>query len=107
MRKRGPKSDCDAIRHWGMMNGMTKRKIAITLSEQRVAEAKQAVAAGRARSVSAYIEQALASHESGRGLERYLAALIDEHGAPSAEDYAWADAHLDSEPLLPDRPAAG
>lgn len=89
-----------------MMIGMTKRKIAITLSEQRLAEAKQAVADGRARSVSAYIEQALASHEDGRGLERYLASLIDEYGPPTAQDYAWADAQLDAEPL-PGRTAAG
>jgi Arc/MetJ-type ribon-helix-helix transcriptional regulator len=89
-----------------MMNGMTKRKIAITLSEERLAEARQAVADGRSRSVSAYIEQALATHEAGRGLERYVASLIDEYGAPSAEEYAWADAHLDSEPM-PDRTAAG
>lgn len=89
-----------------MMNGMTKRKVAITLSEQRLVEAKQAVAEGRARSVSAYVEQALASHEAGRGLERYVASLIDEYGAPSAQDYAWADAHLDSVPV-PGRAAAG
>jgi hypothetical protein len=89
-----------------MIRGMTKRKIAITISELRLEEARQAVADGRSRSVSAYIEQALASHEAGRGLERYLASLIDEYGAPSAQDYAWADAQFDSE-SAPDRTAAG
>jgi antitoxin ParD1/3/4 len=79
-----------------MMKGMTKRKIAITLSEQRLAEAQQAVAEGRARSVSGYIDAALASHEDGRGLERYVASLIDEYGAPSAQDHAWADDQLDA-----------
>lgn len=78
-----------------MMIGMTKKKIAISLSEQRLVEAKRAVAEGRARSVSAYIEHALASHDERRGLEQYVASLIDEHGAPSAEDHAWADAQLD------------
>jgi hypothetical protein len=77
---------------------MTKRKIAITLSEHRLAEAKRAVAEGRARSVSGYIEDALATHEAGRGLERYVASLIDEYGSPSAQEYAWADAQLDGPP---------
>ena len=78
------------------MIGMTKRKIAITVSEERLAEARQAVAEGRARSVSAYVEQALATHGDQRGLARYVEGLIATHGAPGAGDYAWADAQLDA-----------
>lgn len=75
---------------------MTTRKIAITLPEEQVAEAKRAVTEGRARSVSAYVAEAIAARAERDGLRAYVDALIDEHGAPTPQDYAWADAQLDS-----------
>lgn len=77
-----------------MMIGMTTRKIAITLPEEQVVEAKRAVAEGRARSVSAYVADAMAAKAERHGLRAYVDALIAEHGKPTAEDYAWADAQL-------------
>lgn len=75
---------------------MTTRKVAITLPEEQVVEAKRAVAEGRARSVSAYVAAAIAARVEHDGLRAYVDALIAEHGKPSSEDYAWADAQLDS-----------
>ena len=79
-----------------MTNGMTTRKIAITLPEEQVVEAKRAVTEGRARSVSAYVAEAVAARAESHGLQAYVDALIAEHGKPTAEDYAWADAQLDT-----------
>lgn len=82
--------------HASMMNSMTTRKIAITLPEEQVLEAKRAVTEGRARSVSAYIAEAVAARAKRHGLRAYVDALIAEHGKPTSDDYAWADAQLDS-----------
>ena len=76
------------------MLSMTKRKIAITISEEHLADARQAVAEGRARSVSAYIDEALAMRGQPRGLEQYIAYLKERYGEPSTEEHAWADAQL-------------
>lgn len=78
------------------MSGMRTRKIAITLPEEQVIEAKRAVTEGRARSVSAYIAEAVAAQAERHGLWAYVDALIAEHGKPTSEDYAWADAQLDT-----------
>lgn len=80
----------------GMINGMTKRKIAITISEQHLADAKRAVAEGRARSVSAYVDEALAARGEPRGLALYVESLIQRFGEPSAEARAWAAEQLDA-----------
>jgi Arc/MetJ-type ribon-helix-helix transcriptional regulator len=66
-------------------------KIAVTLPEELVAEAKRAVDTGRATSVSAYVAAALAAQHERQGLRAYVDALIAEHGKPSKDDYAWAD----------------
>lgn len=51
---------------------MTRQKIAITLPEEQVAAARQAVAEGRAASVSSYISEALAR----RTAEEEMAEII-------------------------------
>ncbi|MHB8452375.1 MAG: hypothetical protein ACYDAQ_18280 [Mycobacteriales bacterium] len=73
---------------------MTMTKIAVSLPEEQVAAAKRAVAAGQARSVSAYVAEALASNSERQGLRAYVDSLIAEHGRPTAQDYAWADEQL-------------
>jgi antitoxin ParD1/3/4 len=78
-----------------MMKGMTKEKIAITISQEHLAAAKRAVAEGRASSVSAYIDAALTSLNKTRPLELYLRSLEQDFGKPSAEDYAWADEQIE------------
>ena len=74
--------------------GMTT-KIAVSLPDQLVAEARTAVTQGRADSVSGYIARAMAEH----GRQESLAALLDdldsELGPPGKRTEAWADKQLD------------
>lgn len=72
------------------MIGMTRRKIAITLPEEQVAAAQQAVAQGRAPSVSAYISQALARRDADDELQEMLAEIYAQTGPPTDADRAWA-----------------
>lgn len=81
---------------------MTRTKIAVTLPPELVAEAKRAVAEGRAPSVSAYVAEAVASHSERHSLRGYVDALIAEYGPPASEDYAWAD-----EQIAKSQPPAG
>jgi antitoxin ParD1/3/4 len=73
-----------------MMIGMTRKKIAITLPEEQVAAAQQAVAQGRAPSVSAYISQALARRDADDELQEMLAEIYAQAGPPTDADRAWA-----------------
>lgn len=69
-------------------------KIAVSLPDEQVEAARQAVADGRAASVSAYISEALAQVPQKDSLESLLDDLDREYGPPSAEVYAWADRML-------------
>jgi len=73
-----------------MIVSMTREKIAITLPEEQVAAARQAVAEGRAASVSAYISQALGRRDADEELARTVAEIYAETGQPTAEERAWA-----------------
>jgi hypothetical protein len=81
-----------------MMNGMTKAKIAITIPADLLAEVKAAVDRGESSSVSGFISEAVAfslgQSQGKRPLRIYLDMLKAEHGAPSPEDYAWADEQI-------------
>jgi Arc/MetJ-type ribon-helix-helix transcriptional regulator len=76
-------------------------KIAISLPFEQVEQVRDAVARGEAASVSGYISAALdevfasracePDREGENSLAELVAELIDEHGEPSAEAYAWAD----------------
>jgi Arc/MetJ-type ribon-helix-helix transcriptional regulator len=78
-------------------SGMTKvAKITISLPQEQVEQAREAVERGEAASVSGYISAALAAVTPGPVAEEdaladLVADLIAEHGQPSAEAYAWAD----------------
>jgi Arc/MetJ-type ribon-helix-helix transcriptional regulator len=74
----------------GMIVGMTRKKIAITLPEEQVEAARHAVADGRAASVSAYISEALARRDADEELREMLAEMAAEYGPPSEADRAWA-----------------
>jgi antitoxin ParD1/3/4 len=71
-------------------SGMTT-KIAVSLPDELVAAARRAVAEGRAQSVSAYVASAMARQVREDDLSALVAEMRAEHGAPSAQDYAWAD----------------
>ena len=74
----------------GMIVGMTRKKIAITLPEEQVELARRAVADGRASSVSAYISEALARRDADEQVLEMIAEIYAETGQPTEEDRAWA-----------------
>lgn len=75
-----------------MIPSMTKAKIAITIDEELVRRAKLEVAAGRATSVSAYIEEAVARRAEGDALDDLLHELLEATGGPlTDEERASAD----------------
>jgi Arc/MetJ-type ribon-helix-helix transcriptional regulator len=82
----------------GMIASMTRQKIAITLPEEQVAAARQAVAEGRAASVSAYISQALARRTAEEDMAEIIAEIFAQAGEPTDEDRAWARRVLGVEP---------
>ncbi len=76
-------------------------KITVSLPQEQVEAVRDAVARGEAASVSGYVSAALAgalvrpSPETAKdesALAELVAELIAEHGEPSAEAHAWADA---------------
>jgi antitoxin ParD1/3/4 len=69
---------------------MTKARIAITIPPELLAEAKRAVRAKRAASVSAYFAEAAQGKGRSDELKRLLSEMDEELGRPSAEAYAWA-----------------
>lgn len=79
----------------GMMTGMTKVKIAVSLPAELVEQAKRAVAEGRAASVSAYVAEALAEKSSEEDFDALLDQMLEETGGPpTPEEEAWVDSIL-------------
>ncbi|MDX6199919.1 MAG: hypothetical protein QOJ79_3070 [Actinomycetota bacterium] len=76
------------------MFGMTREKIAVSLPAELVRAAKSAVKAGRAASVSGYVEAALAAHAVNDD-DTWIDEWLAETGGPlTAEEIAWADRAL-------------
>lgn len=71
-------------------------KIAVSLPDHLVAEARAAVTEGRAGSVSAYVADAMQEKSRRRTLAEVLDELDVELGAPGEDDVARADAALDA-----------
>ena len=69
--------------------GMTS-KVAISLPDDVLASARQAVANGRASSLSGYIASTLAERQDYEDLAELLAEMAAETGGPSDEDRLWA-----------------
>lgn len=69
--------------------GMTT-KIAISLPDDVLASARQAVRDGRASSLSGYIAATLAERQDYEDLAALLADMAAETGRPSEEDRLWA-----------------
>jgi Arc/MetJ-type ribon-helix-helix transcriptional regulator len=65
-----------------MIAGMTTAKIAVSLPVRLVAQAKQAVAEGRASSVSAYVAEALEEQSKLDDLSSLLDEMLHETGGP-------------------------
>jgi len=71
-------------------------KIAVSLPDHLVEQAKRAVAEGRAASVSAYVAEALEARQSQESLRQVLEDWNIELSPPTPEEYAAADAALDA-----------
>jgi len=69
-------------------------KIAVSLPDEVVATAKQAVRQGRAASVSAFVADAITDRERRESLATLVADILAQDGEPSGADYAWADRAL-------------
>ena len=77
------------------MNSMTTAKIAVSLPAELVEQAKRAVAEGRAKSVSAYVADALEEKAKLDDLAALLDEMLAETGGPlSAKERKAADRAL-------------
>ena len=65
-----------------MIVGMTSAKIAVSLPSELVEQARQAVANGQARSVSAYVAAALEEKAKLDDLASLLDDMLAESGGP-------------------------
>ncbi len=65
-------------------------KIAVSLPDDLVAAARQAVAAGHAASVSAFVAGAIEEHGRYEQLAALLSEMADAAGAPAEGDRKWA-----------------
>ncbi len=73
---------------------MTTVKVAVTLPEGALKKAKKAVKAGQARSLSAFVGQALEEKIQRDELVDILDAMDAEFGKPSKADETWAKTAL-------------
>lgn len=69
---------------------MAKVKVTVTIPEEELALAKEAVQRGAAPSLSAYVTEALIGHRPGPSLRELVAELRAEIGPPTEEVEAWA-----------------
>lgn len=74
---------------------MTTEKVAVSLPSELLSAAREAVKAGRAPSVSAYVAEAMAEKQGRERLDAVLAAMAAEDGEPTDEDRAWVRQVLD------------
>lgn len=65
-------------------------KIAVSLPDELVAQARVAVEEGRAASVSAYVAEAMRAYGSRYSLRDWLDEMEAELGPPGPEVQAWA-----------------
>ena len=79
-----------------MVTGMASRKITITVDEERVLQIRNLVNAGRAASVSGFVQHAVGvALDDVAGWGAMLAQALDDTGGPmSADERAWADTAL-------------
>lgn len=90
-----------------MVNGMATRKVTITLDDRDLDRVRALVEAGRAPSVSGFVQHAVGvALDDVAGWGALLAEALDATGGPLTDDErAWADAVLAVDGHHP-RPAA-
>ncbi len=69
---------------------MQKARITVSLRRELVEHVEAEVAAGKAPSVSAWVEDAIDQKAGRDDLRQLLDEMDAEYGPPSEEDYAWA-----------------
>lgn len=74
-------------------SGMTV-KITVSLPDELVEDAREAVAHGQVASVSAYVAMTMRVFAQRDTLEQFLADMNEELGPPGPEAVAWARAQL-------------
>jgi Arc/MetJ-type ribon-helix-helix transcriptional regulator len=76
-----------------MVTGMATRKVTVTLEEAQLDQIRTLVDAGRASSVSGFVQHAVAvAIDDVAGWGALLAAALRETGGPlTDEERAWAD----------------
>lgn len=79
-----------------MVFGMASKKVTVTLDVEQVDQIRALVDAGRAVSISGFVQHAVGvALDDVAGWGAMLAAALQETGGPlSAEERAWADAAL-------------
>ena len=80
-----------------MVIGMATSKVTITLDDDQIEEVRKLVAAGRASSISAFVQHAVGvSLHDEAGWKEMLEGALRETGGPlTKRERAWADALLD------------
>jgi Arc/MetJ-type ribon-helix-helix transcriptional regulator len=69
---------------------MSSEKVALSMPAEVLHLAKEEVAAGRAKSLSSFVAEAVDEKLRRDELTRILDAMDAEHGKPSKADTAWA-----------------
>lgn len=69
---------------------MTVAKVALSIPVEVLRSAKKEVAAGRAKSLSAFVAEAVDEKVRRGELTAILDAMDAEHGKPTKADTAWA-----------------
>jgi len=69
---------------------MTTTKVALSISADAIARAKKEVRSGRAKSLSAFVSDALEEKLHRDELSEVLDKMDAEHGRPDARASAWA-----------------
>jgi hypothetical protein len=69
---------------------MTTTKVALTISSKAIAQAKREVRSGRAKSLSAFVSEALEEKLHRDELAEILDSMDAEHGRPNKKAREWA-----------------
>jgi hypothetical protein len=69
---------------------MATEKVALSIPSDILERAKEEVAAGRAKSLSAFVSEAVDEKTRRAELAAILDAMDAEHGKPKKVDLAWA-----------------
>lgn len=69
---------------------MTTAKVALSISREVLAQARKQVKAGRAKSLSAFVTEAVDEKLRRFELQEILDSMDAQYGKPSQADTAWA-----------------